>query len=181
MTVIVRPLIAEIEIDIDECDGIIAEIELEEIIEVDAPLDIEEEFLYAEIENNGLVALIEEFPNFHIEVFDAIYEKLENKNQPNGYAGLNGDAKIPANLLAYSYYYEDVALNATQILNKKIILSKIPIFPESVIVQPDGALPQKYGVDFEVVSNEIRWNGLGLDGFLTELGEVIRVLYKSED
>jgi hypothetical protein len=79
----------------------------------------------------------------------------------------------------YEYFYEDVILTAQQIADKKITLSKNPAFPETLSFVPDGGTAQRYGEDYIVVGNEIRWEGLGLDNFLEE-GEVIRITYQFE-
>lgn len=142
------------------------------------PFDDEHDGLIAELEQNDIFGLIEQYP---VVQDSNLFEKISNKNQPNGYAGLNADGKIEASLFAYDYYNEDFYLTASDITNKKLVLSKTPIFSQSVFVQPHGALPQRYGIDYVVVSNEVHWNGLGLDGFLNELGEGVRVTYKSED
>lgn len=70
-------------------------------------------------------------------------------------------------------------LTLSDISAKKVVLSHAPLFPEGVLFLPDGGITQRYGVDFTVVSNEIRWNGLELDGFLEE-GEIINIVYLSE-
>lgn len=142
------------------------------------PFDDEHDGLIAELEQNDIFGLIEQYP---VVQDSNLFEKLVNKNQPNGYAGLNANGKIESSLFAYDYYNEDFYLTATDITNKKLVLSKTPIFSQSVVVQPHGALPQLYGIDYVVVSNEVHWGGLGLDGFLNELGEGVRVTYKSED
>lgn len=181
MAVIFGSLIGEIEFPdntIDE-DGLIGEIVFEDSISV--PID-DDESLIAEIEFNEIFAFIDQYPIVQdANSLDAIFEKKANKNQPNGYAGLNGDGKIESSLFAYDYYNEDFSLTVTDIANKKLVLSKTPIFPQSVVVIPYGALPQRYGIDYVVVSNEIQWSGLGLDGFLNDVGEAVRVQYKSEE
>lgn len=83
------------------------------------------------------------------------------------------------NLKTYEYFYEDVILTAQQIADRKITLSKTPAFPEALTFVPDGGVAQRYVEDYIVVGNEIRWDGLGLDGFLEE-GEGIRITYQSE-
>lgn len=161
--------------------SLIGEIEFSEGT-VFIPFDDEHDGLIAEIERNEIFGLIEQYPVVQdVVAFDAIYEKLANKNQPNGYAGLNSNGKINASLFQYDYYNEDFSLTLSDITNKKIVLSKTPIYPQSVVLQPHGALPQLYGIDYVVVSNEVHWSGLGLDGFLNEVGEGVRVSYKSED
>lgn len=62
----------------------------------------------------------------------------------------------------------NITLTNLDISNKFIILSKSPLLPESVTLVPAGGIQQVNGIDFEVVGNELRWNGLGLDGFLEE-------------
>lgn len=79
----------------------------------------------------------------------------------------------------YEYFYEDVILTAQQIADRKITLSKTPAFPETLLFIPDGGTTQRYGEDYTVVGNEVRWSDLGLDNFL-EVGEIIRITYQFE-
>jgi len=61
-----------------------------------------------------------------------------------------------------------VTLTLLDINNKYIILPFTPVDSDNVSVTPAGGIPQINGIDFEVISNEIHWNGLGLEGFLEE-------------
>lgn len=81
--------------------------------------------------------------------------------------------------LKYTQRKNNFTLTLSDIVLKKIVLSNAAIFPDGVLFLPDGGITQRYGVDFTVVSNEIRWNGLGLDGFLEE-GDIINIVYLSE-
>jgi hypothetical protein len=62
-----------------------------------------------------------------------------------------------------------ITLDSTHILNKKVTLSGTPLFPDNVTLLMAGGIHQFNGIDFEVVGNELRWNSLGLDGFVEEL------------
>lgn len=66
----------------------------------------------------------------------------------------------------------NITLTATDILNKYVTLSTTPLIPSSVTLTPAGGIEQINGVDFEVVGNELRWDGKGLDGFL-EINDVL--------
>lgn len=69
-----------------------------------------------------------------------------------------------------------ITLNESDILVKKVILDPAPSYPASVTLTPMGGIPQANGIDFEVVGNELRWSGLGLDNFL-EANEKLIVSY----
>ena len=69
-----------------------------------------------------------------------------------------------------------VTLTSTDIANKKVILESAPINPLSVSLIPDGGIQQRNEIDFEVIGNEISWNGMGLDGIM-EAGEIIFLTY----
>lgn len=71
---------------------------------------------------------------------------------------------------------KQVTLSATNITNKKIVLESAPINPLSVSLIPDGGIPQRNEIDFEVIGNEVSWSGMGLDGVLED-GETIFLTY----
>lgn len=71
---------------------------------------------------------------------------------------------------------ERLELSSNNISTKQIELNKSPSDPASVVVFPEGGIPQFAGIDFVVTDNILSWNQLGLDGFL-ESGEVIIVQY----
>lgn len=66
----------------------------------------------------------------------------------------------------------NITLTATDILNKYVVLSTTPLIPSSVTLTPAGGIEQINGIDFEVVGNQLRWDGKGLDGFL-EINDVL--------
>lgn len=72
---------------------------------------------------------------------------------------------------------ELIVLTQANIDGKKIPLSSTPIYSTFTLV-PEGALPQRNGIDFVYVEsdNSISWAGLGLDGFL-EINETLEVTY----
>jgi len=74
---------------------------------------------------------------------------------------------------------ELVQITPQQILAKKIILSKVPIY-NSIQFIPEGALPQRNSVDFSYreSDNSITWANLGLDGVLEE-NEWIEITYET--
>jgi hypothetical protein len=71
---------------------------------------------------------------------------------------------------------ERIELTLSDISAKQVELSEIPKDPGSVVVFPQGGIPQFAGIDFVVTNNILSWNKLGLDGFL-ESGEFIVVQY----
>lgn len=71
---------------------------------------------------------------------------------------------------------DNVTLSQQNIDEKKVSLSNVPAVPSAVTLLPIGGIPQVNGIDFEVVGNELSWNGLGLDNFL-ELGEQLIIQY----
>jgi hypothetical protein len=71
-----------------------------------------------------------------------------------------------------------ITLTQQNIDDKEVILSSIPILPESVQLTPNGGIPQINGIDFEVTSNILTWDGFGLEGYL-EAGDILIVQYKN--
>lgn len=61
-----------------------------------------------------------------------------------------------------------VTLTLSDINNKYIILPFTPVDSDNVLITPAGGITQINGIDFEVIGNQIHWNGLGLEGFLDE-------------
>ena len=79
-------------------------------------------------------------------------------------------------LANFNFSSEVFTLTSTNISQKKITLGQTPLDPEGLSFIPDGGIPQRYGVDFTIVGNDIIWSSMGLDGFLEE-NDVIRVSY----
>jgi len=71
---------------------------------------------------------------------------------------------------------DNVTLSQQNLDEKKVSLSSAPAGPGAVTLLPIGGIPQVNGIEFEVVRNELSWNGLGLDNFL-ELGEQLIIQY----
>lgn len=57
-----------------------------------------------------------------------------------------------------------------------LTLQKIPLEPDDVDLVPQGGIRQINGIDYIVEGNKIRWEGLGLDGFL-ETSDVLIIEY----
>ena len=70
----------------------------------------------------------------------------------------------------------NITLTATDISNKYVTLSDIPTEPNKTTLSIVGGVPQTYGIDFEVVGNQLSWNGLALDGEL-EAGDVLIIAF----
>jgi hypothetical protein len=62
-----------------------------------------------------------------------------------------------------------------QILDKKILLSYIPL-ENSVSFNFSNGIPQFESIDFYIDQNFIRWDNLGLDGFIEET-DLIQISY----
>lgn len=74
-------------------------------------------------------------------------------------------------------YEQILTITAENVAEKKIVLSFIPEFPESIKITPDGGPQQVYGVDYIIINrNELSWANLSLDGFLEE-GEFVFLSY----
>jgi hypothetical protein len=71
---------------------------------------------------------------------------------------------------------DNVTLTQENLDDKKVLLTSSPAVPGAVTLLPIGGIPQVNGIDFEVVGNELSWDGLGLDNFL-ELGEQLIIQY----
>jgi hypothetical protein len=72
--------------------------------------------------------------------------------------------------------YERIELTQQNIDDKFVTLASTPLLSSAVIVNCEGGIVQRFGIDYTVVGNEIRWDGLGLDGFLDET-DVLLVQY----
>lgn len=59
-------------------------------------------------------------------------------------------------------------VTSSEVDNKQIELSSIPIFPNEVELQFINGTSQINGVDFSVSENVLQWDGLGLDNFIEE-------------
>jgi hypothetical protein len=67
-------------------------------------------------------------------------------------------------------------ISAADISAKQITLVPTPNDPDEVTLEFLTGGGQENGVDFEVTSNVISWDGLGLDGFI-ELGDNLVIQY----
>lgn len=71
---------------------------------------------------------------------------------------------------------DKILLDQQSIDDKKVSLSSSPSVHRAVTLIPLGGIPQVNGIDFEVIGNELSWEGLGLDNFL-EIGEQLIIQY----
>ena len=70
-----------------------------------------------------------------------------------------------------------VTLDATHIMNKKIILDNTPINPQFVQVDiKEGGGALFFGVDFIVVGNELQWETYEYE-FVAEVDDKLRIIY----
>jgi hypothetical protein len=90
--------------------------------------------------------------------------------------GTRGPQGIPGVSPSSNNVVNYFTLTSTNILEKKITLNSIPAVPEKTILDVITGGPQKYETDFVVTGNELSWDGLNLDGELSE-GEDLRVEY----
>ena len=71
---------------------------------------------------------------------------------------------------------EEFTLDATDIANKSVTLTKTPTLSSKVVVDVPCGVVQVNGVDFVVTSNVVSWDSLGMEVFL-EIGDKILVVY----
>lgn len=67
-------------------------------------------------------------------------------------------------------------ITAPEAAAKIVVLAYTPADPGGVLVDIIGGTSQEFNVDYTVVSNEFRWNGYALDGFLSS-GDRLRIHY----
>jgi hypothetical protein len=90
-----------------------------------------------------------------------------------------GDNVTPGGFLIGAnsgFIVERIELTNKNIEDKSITLTNSPLVPSSVILTPEGGIPQINGVDFMIIGNILSWNGLGLDNFL-DISDVLIVQY----
>lgn len=69
-------------------------------------------------------------------------------------------------------------LTVGEVAAKQLTLSATPAEATKVIVDIIGGTSQHYSIDYTVSSNDLIWNGLGMDGILSS-GDVLRIFYFS--
>lgn len=78
-------------------------------------------------------------------------------------------------------YFEVFLLDSTDITNKYVILSYLPVTAASVRLTPKGGILQDYGPDYVVTPDNggqrLSWDGKTLEGLL-ESGDVIFIEYE---
>lgn len=88
------------------------------------------------------------------------------------YAGIPALPPVPSGTPIVEYR----TVTAGEESAKKIILSNTPASPGLVMLDVIGVGSQIFNTDYTVVSDELRWNGYGLDGFLLE-NDKVRIHY----
>jgi hypothetical protein len=73
---------------------------------------------------------------------------------------------------------ERVTLTQSHLQAKGFFLKNAPLYPDTVMLIPDGGIIQVKGVDFDLQGRFLSWNELGLDNFLEE-NEVLTILYST--
>jgi hypothetical protein len=74
--------------------------------------------------------------------------------------------------------YELITLSVTNITDKQLTLLETP-YPGSVIqLIPVGGPTQVLSLDYDITEAVITWDGLGLDGILSE-GDKIQIFYQT--
>lgn len=71
---------------------------------------------------------------------------------------------------------EYITLDGTDITNKYVTLAQTPFSATEVMLDIIGGGPQLYTTDFAVTTNQLDWDGLGLDGVL-EAADKLRISY----
>jgi hypothetical protein len=105
-----------------------------------------------------------------LDISEIVFDTTENRFY-------GGDGATPGGFqIGAGFNVEKITLTQSNLDDKKVVLSSTPLYPEAVTLVPVGGIPQENGIDFEVVGNEISWNGLGLDNFL-ELNEKLIIQY----
>jgi hypothetical protein len=66
----------------------------------------------------------------------------------------------------YRTINDNIILTTQTVADKKVTLTNLPAFPDSLILNLEGGTLQRYGIDYTVNGQELSWNGLSLDGFL---------------
>jgi hypothetical protein len=75
------------------------------------------------------------------------------------------------------YEVDYVTLDAAQIAAKEVELSGTPTHPLRTLLDiTNGGGAQIYSLDFSVLGNVLSWDGLRLDGILSE-GDEIRIIW----
>lgn len=105
--------------------------------------------------------------------------KLELATETSSGAISSQDYTEFKNKKEYRSVFDVVILTTQHIIDKKIILSNIPSFPDATMLTLEGGALQRYGVDYTIVNQELSWDGLGLDNFL-EPGDTLQIHYQTE-
>lgn len=75
---------------------------------------------------------------------------------------------------------EPITLTATDISNKYLILAEAPVTKEITQLFVIGGMPQEYGIDFVVTTDDsgkrLSWDGYGLESILSD-GDIIIVIH----
>lgn len=92
----------------------------------------------------------------------------------------DGDKYVPA-VDNTAGYQEEITLNSTNILNKYVDLTNVPVDPDEVRLVVIGGVEQDSGIDFDIITDgseikRLTWNGFSLDGILTS-GDKLLVSY----
>lgn len=109
-----------------------------------------------------------------------IIQDYSNTNEPDKPIKTNSNGLINPELIDPRIVKNSsvsFVLTSSDITSKKVTLPLESLY-NSFIVIPEGALPQRNGIDFIYVEsdNSISWAGLGLDGFL-EIDEILEITY----
>ncbi len=107
-----------------------------------------------------------------LEVGEIVYDTDQNSFY-GGNSVSNGGFLIGSNS---GFIVERIPLIQTDIDNKFVTLASTPLIASAVVVTPEGGPMQINGVDFTIVGNQLRWDGLGLDNFL-DITDVLVVQY----
>jgi hypothetical protein len=107
-----------------------------------------------------------------MNVAPAIAQKIEAFYIATGGATSGGGGGVGSANFVVDY----PSVNATDLINKYVVLSGIPNPATKTVLDIPTGTPQIYGTDFIVSGNQLSWNALGLDGQVN-LGDTFRVQY----
>lgn len=71
--------------------------------------------------------------------------------------------------------YDLPALTLSDIAAGFVFLPVTPSYPQKVIIEIGGGVPQVYNVDYIITGNRIIWNALGMQTVLSE-GDRMRII-----
>jgi hypothetical protein len=142
-------------------------------VSVDGTIEWYETVPIMDLPTNGATCIVSQ-PSI-IKKYGFLVSELVYGNVPAGVptSSYNIDTEQITDRDAFTEYHVITSAEATA---KKFLLQNSPYVQNSVVVDVIGGAGQDLGVDFEIVNDEFRWGGLGLDGIL-DVGDIVRLRY----